>query len=331
MAGIGKRMRPHSLTIPKPLIPVAGKPIVEHLVEDIVHVIKESVSEIAFVIGEFGTQVEEQLLRIAECHNIPGKIYYQKEALGTAHAVQCAADSLSGKIIVAFADTLFKYDKKVDINMDSGIFVQKVDNPSSYGVVKVDKNNIISGFVEKPKEFVSDLAIIGIYYFREGETLKQEIQYLLDHNLRGNNEFQLTDALCNMKDKGMRFHAVAVEEWYDCGNKEKTLTTNQKVLQNKFPGNIIAESAEIDNSRIIAPCCIREDVKIRNSVIGPYVSIGTGTIIERVIAENCIIQADSSVTGKVIKNSMIGQKVTIFSEPDSLNIGDYNEINENPG
>ncbi|WP_218186029.1 sugar nucleotidyltransferase [Marinifilum fragile] len=201
MAGMGKRMRPHTLTVPKPLIPIAGKPIVQRLVEEIAKVSNESIEEIAFIIGDFGKEVENQLCAIAENIGAKSSIYYQNEALGTAHAIHCAAESLSGKVVVAFADTLFKADFVLDAEADSVIWVQKVEDPSAFGVVKLDAENRITDFVEKPQEFVSDLAIIGIYYFKDGENLRNELQYLLDNKVVVNGEYQLTDALENMKNK----------------------------------------------------------------------------------------------------------------------------------
>src|SRR4051812_37811740 len=164
MAGMGKRMRPHTLTIPKPLIPVAGKPIVQHLVEDITKVCHEKVDEIAFVIGNFGKEVEKKLVSIAEAEGAKGSIYYQDEPLGTAHAILCAKEALKGKVVVAFADTLFRTDSKMTDDCDGIIWVKQIEDPRQFGVVKVNSENTITDFVEKPPVFVSDLAIIGIYY-----------------------------------------------------------------------------------------------------------------------------------------------------------------------
>jgi glucose-1-phosphate thymidylyltransferase len=165
MAGAGKRLRPHTITTPKPLIPIAGKPIVQRIVEDIAKVCTEKITEIAFVAGDFGRETESQLMDIAEKVGAKGKLYFQKSPLGTAHAILCAEKSLTGKTIVAFADTLFTADFRLDTRHDGIIWVQKVKDPSSFGVVKVNTRKIITEFVEKPKKFVSDLAIIGIYYF----------------------------------------------------------------------------------------------------------------------------------------------------------------------
>lgn len=324
MAGMGKRMRPHTLTIPKPLIPIAGKPIVHRLVEDIVKVCDEPVESIGFIIGRsFGKDVEKTLLEIAESVGGTGHIFYQDEALGTAHAILCAEKLLQGNVIVAFADTLFKADFKLDASKDGIIWVQQVDDPTAFGVVKIE-DDVITEFVEKPDEFVSDLAIIGIYYFKDGAFLKTELQYLLDNDIKDKGEYQLTNALENMKEKGSRFVPGQVEEWLDCGNKNATVYTNKRYLEFIKKEKIVADSSLIKNSVINPPVYIGENAVIENSVIGPYVSIGDDTNIKNSIIQNSIVQTNSSLNNTNLKNSMVGNFVTVEGKPDDLSIGDYN-------
>ena len=323
MAGMGKRMRPHTFTIPKPLISIAGKPIVQRLVEDISAVIKEDISEIAFVIGDFGEEVENDLLGIAASMGAKGKIYYQKEALGTAHAILCAADSLDDKTVVAFADTLFKADFSLDDSQDGIIWVHKVDNPSSFGVVKTDKENYITDFIEKPKEFVSDTAIIGIYYFKDGANFKKELQYLIDNKIEKDGEYQLTDALQNMMNKGIRFSIDSVEEWLDCGTKNAMIYTNQRILELKNSRNYLEKSASITNSVIINLCFIGKNVHVENSIIGPHVSIGDNTQIHRSLITNSIIQTNTRISNANIENSMMGNYVKMEGKAAEINVGDY--------
>jgi glucose-1-phosphate thymidylyltransferase len=325
MAGMGKRMRPHTLTIPKPLLPVGGKPIVQRLVEDITKVCGEKVNEIAFIISPlFGKETEKNLIDIAASQGAKGVIYYQEEALGTAHAVMCAAPALTGKTVVAFADTLFKADFVMDTNNDGAIWVQRIDDPRQFGVVKVNTSVFITDFVEKPQEFVSDLAIIGIYYFKDGDYLKKEIQYLLDNDIKDKGEYQLTNALENMKNKGTKFVPGKVSEWLDCGNKEATVFTNQRVLEyDKGKPNLRSSSAKIENSSIIEPCFIGANVVITNSVVGPHVSISEGSTIDNSILKNCIIQKNSKINSTYLINSMIGNYVEITGIASDLNLGDH--------
>ena len=328
MAGMGKRLRPHTLTIPKPLLPIAGKPIVQRLVEEIAHVCEETIEEIAFVIGNFGEEVETQLKDIAINIGARPKIYYQQEALGTAHAILCAKDSLNGKTIVAFADTLFQADFSLDEDQDGIIWVKKIEDPSAFGVVKLNEDNIITDFIEKPEEFVSDLAIIGIYYFNDGQYLKEELEYVIVNNLKDKGEYQLTTALENMKQKGTQFTAAPVNDWLDCGNKDATVSTNQRILEITHE----KKSGQFHGvGEIIEPCYVGENVQFSNSVIGPYVSVGDNTVIEDSRIENSIIQTNTTIKSAHLTNSMVGNFVEYLGNgkengESSVSIGDYSTI-----
>jgi glucose-1-phosphate thymidylyltransferase len=328
MAGWGSRLRPHTLTVPKPLIKIAGKSIVHRLVENLSKSVSEPIEEIAFIIREdFGKEIENNLLEIAKSLNTKGIIVYQDEPLGTAHAIMCAKESLRGNVIVAFADTLFKTDFILDTNADGVIWVSKIDDPSAFGVIKLNEQNVITDFVEKPKEFVSDLAIIGIYYFKDGAYLKDELQYLLDNDIKDKGEYQLTNALENMKQKGSKFAPGKVDEWLDCGNKNATVHTNSRILEHiKNDEKLVHDSVIIENSIIIQPCYIGENTKIVNSVVGPHTSIGANTSIQDSRISNTIIQTKSIISNQVIENSMIGSNTSISSSAKDLSIGDYNQI-----
>jgi len=327
MAGLGKRMRPHTLTTPKPLLHIAGKPIVEILIRDIARMLGGNIEEVAFIIGYFGKALEDQLHQIAGLLGYQSKIYYQLEALRTAHALHCAQESLEGNVLVAYADTLFDTDFIINPDEDGYIWTKQIQDPSQFGVVETDNEGYITRFVEKSKIFVSDLAIIGIYYFREGEFLRNEIQYLLDHNITGNGEFQLTDALENMKAKHCKFKVAQVDGWFDCGNKNATVETNTEILKlNKIDMRIDPE-VQLENSTIIEPCYIGKDVKIINSVVGPFVSVGNGTIIENSEIRNSIIYSHSYLKNVAFENSMIGNYVKCFNcQNKDVSLGDYTEI-----
>ncbi|MCK4662677.1 MAG: hypothetical protein KAT68_07420 [Bacteroidales bacterium] len=326
MAGMGKRLRPHTLTVPKPLIKLAGKPIVQHLIEELAQVTNEKIEEIAFVIGDFGSDVENDLKNIAKKLNAKPKIYYQKEALGTAHAIYCAEKSLDGKVIIAFADTLFKTDFIIDKKPDSIIWVKKVKNPDDFGVVKLDNKNNIVDFIEKPKNFVSDLAIIGIYYFKDGKIMRNRIKHLLDNKIIVNGEYQLTDALQDMKKDGYIFKPGEVNEWLDCGNKNATVFTNKKLLEINGGNDKSKVKINNKNSIIIEPVYIENNVSVENSIIGPHVSLGTNTVIKNSIITNSIIQNDNLLTDCNIQNSMIGNNTEVNGSIIDISIGDYNKI-----
>jgi glucose-1-phosphate thymidylyltransferase len=331
MAGMGKRMRPHTLTTPKPLIPIAGKPIVQRLVEDIINTCNEKVDEIAFIISPaFGKEAEEHLVKVAASLGATGKIVYQEEALGTAHAMLCASESLKGNVFIAFADTLFKATFNIDTNKDAIVWTQKMEDPSSFGVVKLNANNEIEAFVEKPKDFVSDLAIIGVYYFKDGENLKKELQRLIDNDIKIKGEYQITDAMDHMLKNGMKFYTDQVDEWLDCGNKDATVFTNSRVLEHKqHTEQLVSASATIENSNVIAPCYIGEGVVIKDSIIGPYVSLEAGAQVEGSHIFNSIIREDSIVKNAKLQNSLIGKNVTYIEnnqDVKDVSLGDFSTL-----
>ncbi len=326
MAGMGKRMRPHTLTVPKPLIQVAGKPIVQKIIEDIAKVCGTGIEEVAYIIGPtFGPDVEKQLVNVAEKLGAKGSIYYQHEPLGTAHAIMCAKESLGGNTLVVFADTLFKADFTLDRNQDGIIWVQQVEDPRPFGVVKLDNAGIITDFVEKPEHFVSDLAIIGIYYFKDGDYLRNELQYLLDNDIKEKGEYQLTNALENMKAKGTKFVPGKVTEWLDCGNKNATVYTNGRILSfmHENGEKLVDESAELTDCTVIMPSFIGKGVKANRCVIGPYASIGIGCHLQASVVSNAIVQNNTEIKNAVIDNAMIGAHAKYHGSVKDLSLSDY--------
>lgn len=326
MAGRGTRLRPHSITVPKPLIPVAGKPIVQRLVEDLTASYGGTVEEIAFIIGDFGEEVEKQLIALAEKLGAKGSIYYQNEQLGTAHAILCAQESMQGNVIVAFADTLFRSDFKLDTNLDGVIWVKQVENPAAFGVVKLDTDGFITDFIEKPDTFVSDLAIVGIYYFKDAEYLRSELQYLIDNDIKEKGEYQLTNALENMKRKGTKFATGTIDEWLDCGNKEAVLYANSRVLEIKEDAASISPNAVIENSVIIPPCHIGDGVVIRNAIVGPHATIGAGSLLENTIIARSLIQENCKIKNALLDNAMLGSHVEYSEQLANISLGDYSRV-----
>ena len=325
MAGRGSRLRPHTLTTPKPLIPVGGKPIVHRLVEDIASICSEQIEEIAFVIGDFGKEVENELIQVAEKLGAKGTIYHQEQPLGTAHAVWCAKELLDGPVVVAFADTLFKADFKLNPEVDGILWVKQIEDPSAFGVVELNEKEEIIAFVEKPQTFVSDLAMIGIYYFKNGEELLSEIEYLIENEVIKSGEYQLPDAMRRLTEKGKKFHPGKVIEWLDCGNKEVTVHTNQRVLEFDAEKNInsVHSSVSLTNSLIIPPCYIGENVVLTNAIVGPHVSIGANSKLGDVVIKNSIVQSNVSIQNAVLENSMIGMYAKYKGTKQDISISDY--------
>ncbi|MCM8569604.1 sugar phosphate nucleotidyltransferase [Gramella jeungdoensis] len=329
MAGRGSRLRPHTLTVPKPLIPIAGKPIVHRLVEDIAKVLDEKIDEVAFIIGEdFGEQVEKDLMKIANTLGAKGTIYYQDKPLGTGHAIMCAKESLSGPAVIAYADTLFKADFNLDKSADGVMWVKKVENPSAYGVVQLNQAGEITDLVEKPEEFVSDLAVIGIYYFKDVGVLKNELQGVLDEKLTRGGEYQINDGIERMRANGLKFVPGKVDEWMDCGNKNVTVETNGRMLNflHQDGEKLISDSVKIKDSEITEPCYIGENVELTNAKIGPNVSIGDGTKIENSTIKNSLIQSDAQVKNASLDNAMIGNHAKFDGNFTQISIGDYSVL-----
>ncbi len=329
MAGRGSRLRPHTLTIPKPLIPIAGKPIVHRLVEDIAGVLNQAIEEVAFIIHEsFGKTVESELIAIAEKLGAKGTIYYQNEALGTGHAIMCAKDSLSGPAVIAYADTLIRADFDLDKSADSVIWVKQVDQPEAFGVINLNEANEIVELVEKPKEFVSDLAVIGIYYFKDVAVLKNELQLVLDNNIIHGGEYQINDGIKQMMAKGMKFVPGQVEEWMDCGNKNVTVDTNSRMLNflHQDGEQLIAKNVVLDNATIIEPCYIGENVVLKNATVGPNVSLGNGCKVENATIKNSLVQNLSVIKNANLDNAMIGSHASFDGNFTSISIGDYSVL-----
>ncbi|RIV72820.1 sugar phosphate nucleotidyltransferase [Flagellimonas aequoris] len=331
MAGRGSRLRPHTLTIPKPLIPVAGKPIVHRLVSDIAKVLGEPITEVAFILGEpafFGDDVVESLMELAAELGAKGSIYRQDQPLGTGHAIMSAKESLSGPAVIAYADTLIRADFDLDKSADSVIWVKQVDRPEAYGVVKLNGDSEIVELVEKPKEFISDLAVIGIYYFKDVSVLRNELQHVLDNDITNGGEYQINDGIKRMMEKGMKFVPGKVDEWMDCGNKNVTVETNQRMLGflEREGENMISDSVTLENANIIEPCYIGKNVVLKNTTVGPYVSVGDNTVLENSTVKNSIIQNESKIYNANLDNAMIGNYVVFNGNFESISIGDYSVL-----
>jgi len=325
MAGRGTRVRPHSHTTPKPLLPVAGTMIVERIVETFARTLDRTIDEIVYILGpDFGREIKETLTEMSKRHNAKATFRVQDVALGTAHAVFCAGEDLEGEVIIVFADTIFDSYEKVTVDdADSVIWLKEVEDPSRFGVA-VHDGDTITDFVEKPSEPISNLAIIGVYYFKKGEDLKKEIQYLMDHNVTGHgDEYQLTDALDRLLKDGKSFKKATVDEWLDCGTLPAWLDTTGEILEKENHS-----FDEYDNTTIHPPVYIGEGVEISNSEIGPNVSIEAGTKIKDSKIEKSIIQKNAQLTGCQLKGSTIGNSAEVVNATGEVHIGDHSILKQ---
>jgi glucose-1-phosphate thymidylyltransferase len=331
MAGRGSRLRQHSLTVPKPMLPVAGSPIVAQLVNEIARVVAEPIEEVAYILGDsafFGKSIEKELAQVARNLGAKSKIYRQLEPLGTGHAVMCAADSLSGPIIIAYADTLIRTDLSLDSKVDGMIWVKKVANPKAYGVVQLNQNGEITSLIEKPEEFVSDLAVIGIYYFKNAEVIKSELAKSMKKARDHGEEFLLNEGILSMMNKGAVFTPGSVKEWMDCGNPKITLETNKKMLRilTKEGKKLVSEDVILESSEIIPPCYVGKGVVLKNSTLGPNAAIGEGSFVENSTISDCLIQKNTVIKNAKLEGSMIGNHVKYDGNHSFISIGDYSEL-----
>ena len=320
MAGRGTRLRPHTHVTPKPLLPVVGRTMVERIVETFATAIGDF-EEAVFILGpDFGDDVRQQLTDICGRFGIAASFGVQEVARGTAHAIAQAGGKLSGECVLVFADTLFTMDAAPDLDADAVVWVMEVEDPSRFGVVVKDADRI-TDFVEKPDTPISNEAIVGIYYVREGQRLGREIQHLMDHGITGKgDEFQLTDALDRMLKDGATFKTARVTEWLDCGTIPAIQDTTHVVLGK--PGENRKEGA-VENSQIIEPVFVGEGAVIRDSVVGPYVAVHGGATVTESAVRNTIVFGHAEVDSAALDGSLVGHHARVKGFSGTLNIGDH--------
>lgn len=327
MAGRGTRVRPHSHVTPKPLLPVCGKSMVERIVETFAAVLPRPLTEGVFVLGpDFGQEIRDQLTDICSRFDMSARFAVQDKALGTAHAVACAEDALEGEGIVVFADTLFFMEPGVNLeDADVVAWVKHVEDPSRFGVAVREGERIVE-FVEKPKELISNEALIGIYYVRRLEDLRTAIEYLFEQEMTGHGgEYQLTDAFDRMLKEDAVFKTAGVTEWLDCGTIPALTSTTRVILDHEQHD---VDAGRADGSVIIPPVYLGPDAVIENSVVGPHVSIEAGARIEHSVVTRSIVFAEARVSGSALEESLVGSHAEVSGVTGRLNVGDHSTVGE---
>jgi len=323
VAGIGSRLRPHTHTQPKSLIPVAGKPILAHIIDSL---IASGIDEFVFIIGYLGDKIEQYVT--LNYPNIKSYFVVQTDGKGTGHAIWLAKDLLNDKepLLIVFGDTIVQADLKKLIASDKSLLgVKRVNDPREFGVAEIDDNGLITKLVEKPNIPKSNQALVGIYKICETKQLKQALNYCIEHGVITRGEYQLTDVLMLMIENGVKLYAYHVDAWFDCGKKDILLETNAILL--KGDGYTRAKSSDFSNTIIIDPVYIGGESKISNSIIGPNVSIGNNVIMNYSIIKNSIIGPYSHLENANLDNSIIGNDASLKGVSLSLNLGDSTEIN----
>jgi len=324
VAGAGMRLRPHTYTQPKPLMPVAGKPIICFIIDKLVEV---GLNDFVFVIGYLGDKIRDFIEeRYPDLHT---EFVYQEHREGSGHAIWTAREAIEDEdeIFIAFGDTIFDVDLRQMLDCASSCLgVKQVSDPREFGVAEFGEDGFVTRLVEKPRIPKSNMAIVGLYKVREVPELLKAVEFLMENGTRTVGEYQLTDALQHMVEQGIRFQTVPVSNWFDCGRKEVLLETNAMLLAQR--GYAASESAlpDLDNTIIIHPVFIGENCRISNSIIGPNVTIGNDVQINYSIVKDSIIGNFAALKDVVLNRSVIGSDAAVRGMNLSLNIGDNTEI-----
>ena len=299
VAGNGLRLRPYTENVPKCLLPVAGKTIIDWIVEDSLGL---NPVETIFITGYKADAVDSFLKKRPSWGATRTVIQSNPQGLGEAVSLALPFVDDDEPLLIILGDTLFEADLSILNNVDENVlYTYKVEDPRRFGVAVTDSTGRISRLVEKPQEFVSDEAIVGIYYIKDSKVLKESLKYLMDNDIRTKNEFQLTDALEMMIEKGCKFRTAPVQKWLDCGLAETLLETNARVLNR----NDNSATINIPGVKVIAPCYIGKNAKISNSTIGPNVAVGDGCVIENSTIADAVLWDGVKVEGKTLNNVIV--------------------------
>jgi glucose-1-phosphate thymidylyltransferase len=323
VAGIGSRLRPHTHTQPKSLIPVAGKPILAHIVDELIH---QGITDLIFIIGYMGDKIEKYVT--SHYPKVNSQFVIQTSGKGTAHALWLTKEMVKPEeeMLIVFGDTIFKANlKEILASEYTTLGVKKVEDPRDFGVAELDEEGFIVKLVEKPRIPKSNLALVGVYKIKRAGNLFDAIQYVLENNIKTLDEYNLTDVLMHMIKTGERMNTFKVENWFDCGKKDILLETNAILL--KEGGFKKPDAKQYVNTIIIPPVFIGKDSLVSNSIIGPFVSIGEKAIVDYAIIKNSIIGPYSQLEYANLQNSIIGNDASLKGSPLSLNLGDSTEIN----
>ncbi len=316
VAGFGTRLKPHTLTHPKVLLNVGGKPIISHIIEKL---LEENITEATFIVGYLGDRIEAYIGETFP--ELKAEYVEQKELLGLGHAIYQAVPTFNNEeIVIILGDTVFDVDLNQITNLEtSSLGVKEVEDPRRFGVAEL-KDNYITRLIEKPQNPTTNLALVGLYYIKDSLLLTKSLEELFTKEIKTKNEYQLTDALQLMIDKGETFSTFPVEGWYDCGKPETLLSTNQFILKKD------SKEVAIDSVVINQPVYIAPTAKISNSVVGPYVSIADGCEVVDSVVKNSIINKNSKVKRMLLTDSIVGADAKVKGSLHKMNVGDSLEL-----
>lgn len=319
MAGYGTRLRPHTYSRPKPLVNIAGEPMLKHVLASLDGL---DIEEYIFIVGYLGDQIKAY---INDNYDVKAQFVVQDEMIGQAHAIYLAKEFLQGPAVILFSDTLFDADvNAIKQSDDDGLlYVKEVEDPRAFGVVTLDDNGHITQFVEKSEKIVSHLAIIGMYYVRESEKLIAAIETQMERKQMTKGEFYIADALQIMVDEGAKFSTEGVNVWLDAGKPETVLETNRYLLSNGFNNT---DKIDIGNSVVIPPVYIHPSAKLDHSIIGPNVTISKNCMIKHSVVRESIIDEGAEVKHTTLQHSLIGRYAKVTGRYHQLNVGDNSSL-----
>jgi glucose-1-phosphate thymidylyltransferase len=315
-AGIGSRLRPHTHTLPKALLHVAGKPIIGHILD---HLVELGVGEAVIVIGAFGDKTKEY---VKKNYQLKTTFVEQKKRQGLGHSLYLAMQATEPEpVLIVYGDTIFEGDIAggIDFSVDGSLGVKEVDDPRRFGTVEIEGDRIVR-LVEKPDKPRSNLVIVGVNFINNFQLLLACLTKIVEEDITTRGEYQLTDAFQLMIDEGARLTAFAMEDWFDCGKPETILATNRHLLS-KFQYN-----SQIKGSVITAPTFVSASAQVHNSIVGPHVSVADGALIRNSIVEDSIIGQRAEVTDCLLKGSLVGDSAVVQGKFTQLNVGDSSEI-----
>ncbi|MEY3689192.1 MAG: sugar phosphate nucleotidyltransferase [Candidatus Kapaibacteriota bacterium] len=316
VAGVGTRLRPFTYTLPKVLLNVAGKPILGHILDALQ---AHDIDEATIIVGYMGDLVEEY---VRKHHNLKVNFIYQEERLGLGHSIWIAREQIIGDepLLIILGDTIFDVDLSLATNSGfSTLGVKSVEDPRRFGVVEMEKG-FISTLIEKPENPTTNLALVGLYFINNPRLLVNCLDEMIDNNIRTRDEYQLTDALQMMIDRGEKFTTFPVEGWYDCGKPETLLSTNRYLLDG------MSIPHPIDGTVIIPPAFVSSKAHIERSVIGPYATVAAGAKVVDSVVKDSIISDGATVTASMLEQSIIGNNAIVKGKFSRLNVGDSSEI-----
>jgi glucose-1-phosphate thymidylyltransferase len=322
LAGLGTRLRPHTYSKPKPLVQVAGKPVLGHVMDSLDGL---QIDETIFIVGYLGEQIEKY---IADHYpQVRARYVEQNEMKGQAHAIRLAKDYIDQEVLIIFGDTIWETDfsRLKQVKGDGLIYTKEVADPRRFGVALL-KDGFVTKFVEKPETRVSNLAVVGVYYFRDWRRLLQSLDTVVDRNIQTKGEYFLADAMQLMIEDGARLEAETIPVWEDCGTVPAILQTNRYLLTKHG-----SHARDIQGSVILPPVYISDSARIANSIIGPNVSISDEAVVENSILRDCIISENARIESASLESSLVGKDARVRGTFERLNVGDSSEIDSGTG